>query len=245
MTAAWPNTEVDWIDIPAGTVQQGTQADQVDSLIGSYEDLSVPREWFVKEVPRHAVKVAAFRIARTCVTRGQMARWPGGTQTRSMINGSEGDHPAMLDWDQVSRLCAWCSHECGVGVRPPSEAEWERAARGDDVREYPWGDEWDANRANLAEAGRYGTTPVGAFPRGASAFRLLDMAGNVDEWTRTRYAPYPGAPSEVPATEGWALHPNVTRGGGYREHRDLARCARRHGLYREPRAGLRLTMPLR
>jgi formylglycine-generating enzyme required for sulfatase activity len=58
------------------------------------------------------------------------------------------------------------------------------------------------------------------------------MAGNVDEWTATEYAPYPGAPADVPLTKAHALGPHVIRGGGYVRHRDLARCARRHGAYR-------------
>nr|WP_277924679.1 SUMF1/EgtB/PvdO family nonheme iron enzyme [Microbacterium ureisolvens] len=76
-----------------------------------------------------------------------------------------------------------------------------------------------------------GTTPVGSFPDGASPFGVLDMAGNVDEWTSTRYAPYPGAPADVPVLETWAFDPHITRGGAFRHDRDLARCARRHGAY--------------
>jgi toxoflavin biosynthesis protein ToxD len=134
-------------------------------------------------------------------------------------------------WEQAQRFCVWLSDRLGELFRLPTEDEWERAARGDDTREYPWGDEYDANCANLAEARLGGTTPVGSFPRGASPFGVLDLAGNVDEWTATVYAPYPGAPADVPARESWALDPHVTRGGSWRQHRDLARCARRHGVY--------------
>lgn len=73
---------------------------------------------------------------------------------------------------------------------------------------------------------------------------MLDLAGNADEWTSTRYAPYPGAPAEVPATEEWAFDPHITRGGAFRHDIDLARCARRHGAYERDLAaigvGLRL-----
>jgi formylglycine-generating enzyme required for sulfatase activity len=57
------------------------------------------------------------------------------------------------------------------------------------------------------------------------------LAGNVDEWTSTLYGPYPGAPEDVVAIEAWALDPHITRGGSWRQHRDLARCARRHSVY--------------
>ncbi|WP_369809407.1 SUMF1/EgtB/PvdO family nonheme iron enzyme [Frankia sp. QA3] len=68
------------------------------------------------------------------------------------------------------------------------------------------------------------------------------MAGKVDEWKLTVYSPYPGSPKDVPATEDWAVDPHVTRGGDYQHHRDLVRCARRHGVY-APRkeAGSRLS----
>nr|WP_325176512.1 SUMF1/EgtB/PvdO family nonheme iron enzyme [Streptomyces sp. BSE6.1] len=78
-------------------------------------------------------------------------------------------------------------------------------------------------------------------------FGVLDMAGNADEWTSTLYAPYPGAPEEVPRTEDWAFDRHITRGGAFRHDRDLARCARRHGAYEADLAaigvGFRLAAP--
>lgn len=73
--------------------------------------------------------------------------------------------------------------------------------------------------------------PVGSLPLGASAFGVLDMAGNVDEWTATEYYPYAGAPDDVPVVEDQAFGRHITRGGGFVHSRDLARCSRRHGIY--------------
>jgi formylglycine-generating enzyme required for sulfatase activity len=150
-----------------------------------------------------------------------------------------------VGWDDASAFCVRAADALGLPVRLPTESEWERAARGDDPREYPWGDAFDARCANLAEAGLGRPARVGSFPRGASWAGVLDLAGNVDEWTSDLYAPYPGASPDVPQTEPWAHDPHVTRGGSHVHHRDLARCARRHGVFgHRAGAGLRLALSL-
>jgi formylglycine-generating enzyme required for sulfatase activity len=132
--------------------------------------------------------------------------------------------------------CDWLSRETGLRYRLPTEAEWEKAARGPDGRAHPWGDAFDPRRANTREAGIGETTPVGVFPEGASPYGALDMAGNVEECTGSLYRLYPGSPVQDPE-EGSYL---VTRGGCFALDGDLARCDRRHGLPFAPAAGFRL-----
>jgi eukaryotic-like serine/threonine-protein kinase len=96
-------------------------------------------------------------------------------------DASMGDYPVVgLTWLQAVTYCRW------IGERLPLTSEWEKAARGTDGRTYPWGNQWDAGKANWDEKGRLDgykkISPVGLFPGGASPYGVMDMAGNVWEW---------------------------------------------------------------
>jgi toxoflavin biosynthesis protein ToxD len=231
-----------FVRVPAGRLVRGTRLEEVPHILVAHADLGLEPGWILKEVPRTDIDVGEFLIARVCVTRAEWLAFCDAVGCA--FDGPSDDHPVDdVSWAEAVAYCDWVRHETGVPVRLPTETEWERAARGDDAREFPWGYEYRRGLANLHDLGVHGTTPVGSFPDGASPFNVLDMAGNVDEWTSTVYSPYTGAPAAVPARESWAADPHVTRGGSYRTGRDLARCARRHGVY-PPRvgAGLRLAM---
>jgi formylglycine-generating enzyme required for sulfatase activity len=211
-------------------------------VVAAHADLQLPRAYFAKEAPASVVWVPRFALARVPVTVDQWRAFADASGVTRPIADRPGDHPIdRVPWEQAVRFCDWAGEQLGLPVRLPEEVEWERAARGDDQRTYPWGDEFDRARANLAEHGLGRSLPVGSLPAGASPFAVLDLGGNVDEWTATTYRPYLGAPPDVSETESWAADPHVTRGGDYQHHRDLARCARRHAVY-PPRtgAGLRL-----
>ena len=155
--------------------------------------------------------------------------WHGGAMPLERAR-----HPVTLvTFGDATAYCAWLTERLGVAVRLPSEAEWERAARGDlNERRYPWGDDIDPSRANfLPDPGlkRYrGTRPVGSYP--PNAFALYDMAGNVWEWVADWYGAdtYRQDDARNPRGPGEGTL-RIVRGGAWVTH-DVSqlRCAHRH-----------------
>lgn len=116
----------------------------------------------------------------------------------------------------------------GRGARLPAESEWEKAARGTDGREYPWGDGWDADKANTSEHGPGTTTAVGSYPAGVSPYGALDTAGNVWEWVADWYDAvyYERSPGHNPTGPSSGEF-KVLRGGSWTYPYFLARSAAR------------------
>jgi formylglycine-generating enzyme required for sulfatase activity len=180
------------------------------------------------EMPAHAVRVDAFWLDQLEVTNGMYAlcvdagACPIPQRLASQKHFSYYDNPEFRDypvvqvtWQNAVTYCEWAER------RLPSEAEWERAARGDDTRTFPWGDEPPAERhANFDNLLR-DTSRVGSYAAGASPFGILDMAGNVWEWTADVYDFnfYLTAPETNPvsATDPANTGRRVIRGGSFQD----------------------------
>jgi formylglycine-generating enzyme required for sulfatase activity len=164
------------------------------------------------ERPPARVRVEAFWIDHVEVTN---ARYDACVQAGACTlpagpafgDATKADHPVtIVSWAQAAAYCRW------AGKRLPTEAEWEKAARGDDGRRYPWGSGFEPERLNAGYTA--GTAAVGSHPGGVSTHGVLDMAGNVWEWTASLYRPYPYDPGdgrEDPAARG----ARVNRGGSW------------------------------
>jgi formylglycine-generating enzyme required for sulfatase activity len=165
----------DRVLVPAGPFVQG-------STHGADDERPVARR-----------RLPAFRIDRTEVTRAMYARCVAAGRCPKAPGdlASEPDLPMTgVSWHEARSYCAY------AGGRLPTEAEWEKAARGVDGREFPWGEEADCGRANWGNfdgegpcAGKNPGRPVavGRYPAGVSPYGLHDMAGNVWEWVEDKY----------------------------------------------------------
>lgn len=207
--------EPEWVTIPSGEFWMGSEkGDEV-------------------EKPAQRVFVPEFQIARVPVTNAQYALfvadqnvkppsgWPGGQPPKGKEN-----HPVVeVSWYDAQTYCQWLSKKLGRAVRLPTEAEWEKAARGDrDRREYPWGEAWKEFRCNSSELGLGDTSSVALFRSGASPYGCLDMVGNVWEWCGTTWRESYSEPADE-TLESNDLR--VVRGGTFDLNHRIACCASR------------------
>lgn len=226
------------IAIPGGTVSIGLDESQVTQVLDRFDKLGLDESWIRKECPRHEVSLAAFRIAKYPVTNQEYrefllaTRYPELPDSWSFrrFPAERANHPVYtLSAAACDAYAAWLSGATGRKFRLPSEAEWEFAAAGPEGHEFPWGETFDPSFANTCESGIFSTTPVGIFPEGASAFGVLDMAGNVEEYVSDLYRPYPNGQNIADHLSQIHGDYRVARGGSFARFRDLARNARRHG----------------
>lgn len=195
-------SEPEMVLIPAGEFTMGS-------------DPGADQEAADNEQPQHTLHLPDFYLAKMPVTNAQYAAFVQATGHHAPYHWQRGipqrgqeDHPVVnVSWHDAVAYSNWLAQATGKPYRLPSEAEWEKGARGADGRIYPWGVHWDPARCNGREGGQGDTiaavgiyvgdtTPVGAYPEGASPYGLLDMAGNVWEWTSSVFEVYPYDPGD-------------------------------------------------
>ena len=212
------------VPVPSGDFKMGSRG---DALADGDEE------------PLHTVFLDAFQIDQyevtnalyqQCVDAGQ-CHAPSNSSSSTRTRGAYYDTPALdnypvtfVSWYDAEAYCQW------VDRRLPTEAEWEKTARGTDGRIYPWGNEGEATRLNVSFSNSLpgGRTAVGSFPSGASPYGAMDMAGNVWEWVADWYAPGYYAQSPTRNPQGPALGSyKALRGGSWDNELAEARTANR------------------
>jgi len=224
---------MEFCPVPAGRFRMGSGEDDAAA--------------FEEEKPRHEVDLPyEYRMARYPVTVAQFREYveaTGDDEVRPYRLRAPANSPAVgVSWYQAMAFCEWLTLrfrekgllEVGWTVRLPSEAEWEKAARGTDGRIYPWGARPDPDLANYDETGVKDVSAVGCFPGGASVYGCEEMSGNVWEWTRSLWGENPGSPSfrypydPLDGRESVSAPPKllrVLRGGSCVNLSRNARCA--------------------
>jgi formylglycine-generating enzyme required for sulfatase activity len=170
----------------------------------------------------------AWRQGKGEQFRRKHREWPGGWED-GQFPPEKANHPVVsVTWYEALAYTQWLAEVTGKPYRLPSEAEWEKAARGDqDKREYPWGHEFDPKKANLGIGDERvgGTSPVGIYPGGASPTGILDLSGNVWEWCSSLFRDYP-YDSEDGREDLEAEGRRVLRGGSWITYNErYARCS--------------------
>lgn len=200
--------------VPAGEFSMGSNEGQLD------------------ERPVHTVYLDAFWIDQVEITNVMYANCvaDGGCRPplslRSSTRENYYDNPEFSDypiiyvnWNQAKTYCEW------AGRRLPTETQWEKAARGTDARTYPWGESISCDKANYRNCVG-DTSRVGSYIDGASVYDVLDMAGNVHEWTGSLYQPYPYESNDGRELLN-PLEERVLRGGSWNDLRSFLRTADR------------------
>jgi sulfatase modifying factor 1 len=214
------------LEIPAGSFLMGSESGQ---------DC---------ERPVHRVWVDAFQLAATQVTNAEYAHFlratsvlppPFWSDPKLNLHFNNPQQPVVgVSWHEASRYCGWLSVETSRGYRLPTEAEWERAARGGlEQKEFPWGDEPPQSWPDYSKRWQTGPEPVARYaPNG---FGLFDIGDNVHEWCSDWYDPsyYAGSPERNPrGPEQSSMKParKSSRGGSWRHHIKVARCSARSSI---------------
>jgi len=222
-------------------------------LMGSQQGEEVP----IEETPQHEILLPDFEIGKYPVTNAQYAEFIKQEKQQPVPKKAgwflrepppdKLDHPVVgVSWYDARAYCDWLTAQTGRTYRLPTEAEWEKAARGEQGQIYPWGNRWEAERANQ---GNNDTTAVTTFPAGASPYGCCDIVGNVQQWTGTLWGsdlndntfpyPYQSNDGREDLAADQHLHRvfRLHRGGSYRDDPAKLRCSARS--YSDPDSKIR------
>jgi formylglycine-generating enzyme required for sulfatase activity len=246
---------MEMITVPSGAFSMGITEQQIQFLLphSAWAAYWLEKGFFSREQPAHELILAPYSIGKYPVTVGDYQAFVedgGYAKPRYWTNSGwvwlhdeKKNKPAYwseikwtadpqlpvvgVSWYEAFAFCTWLSKLAGKPFRLPTEAEWEKAARWPDSRLYPRGDRFEAHRCNIRPAGKGRTSPVGSYsPAGDSSCGCCEMAGNVSEWTLSKFMPYPYQTldnREDP--EGTAER--VTRGGSWHSLEARARATSR------------------
>ena len=238
---------IEWVSIPEGTFLMGSTPEETKA---AYEDAKLrssmlEQHTFHAELPRHSVYLSTYEISRYEITNAQYRAFVKATNrpTPRGHNGEEtwadetlsGDTQPVVGvtWFDAQAFAEW------IGGSLPTEAQWERAARGAEGRTYPWGNTPPKARQHANFARRYNRPiPVGQFPKGESPNGIADLAGNVWEWCLDEYSPtfyqqHNGGTSQDPLNLQFrdVLRARVIRGGAWDVGRAFLRSSLRFKFY--------------
>ncbi|MBI5197073.1 MAG: formylglycine-generating enzyme family protein [Nitrospirae bacterium] len=199
------------IFVPSGPFILGSDKEDKEKRAVEFGSI---KPWYLDEHPQQKIVVQAFYIDQYEVTNAQYLRF---IQTTEYFPPTEWDNGVLppgresypvtgVTWYDTGHYCQW------LGKRLPTEMEWEKAARGTDGREFPWGNTFDKKKAQTGYADVKDAVPVGSFEAGKSPYGIYDMAGNTWEWTQDWYQAYPNS-SYTDARFGEKF--KVIRGGGW------------------------------
>jgi formylglycine-generating enzyme required for sulfatase activity len=230
----------------------GTPESELDELV----KLGADRDWIENEVPQHEVTLEKYTIARYPVTNAEFGRFiqdggyenpdywtEAGWKQKERMDWTQPrywedkkwnahSHPVVgVSWYEALAYCRWLSAKSGCHYRLPSEAQWEKAARGTGARRYPWGNDWAPDRCNNKETGPGRTTPVGQYPEGNSPYGVSEMVGQVWEWCIDKYNETEsdlGSDTQSHYLEG--QDSRILRGGSWNENKPAStlRCSYRN-----------------